>query len=207
MVTSARLSNQTVLRAQNGDRRALEVLVREASPGVYRFILSMVRSEEEARELTQETFLKAIKHLDRYDPHYSFTTWLYRIARNLCIDRSRRLSHRHWWRGRSREDGLDDRGDPVENAPDRHASQLDLLLADERRRLLEDALAALKPTYREVLVLYHFEELSYQEIAHVLGIPIGTVMNRIFRARRQLQKRLSRHAVFARGAAAREVKS
>ncbi len=194
-MTSASPSNQTVLRARNGDPRALEAIVRQASPGIYRYVLSMVRSEEEARELTQETFLKAIKHLDRYDPRYSFMTWLYRIARNLCIDRARRLSH---WRRQLPRAGDEEDGDPIENEADPQDSQLDRLLAHEQRWILDQAMAQLKPNYREVLVLYHIEELSYQEIARVLGIPIGTVMNRIFRARKQLHKILRHYAVFQR---------
>ncbi len=182
-----RFAEKTVERARQGDKEALEKLVREASPGVFRFILNMVRSEEEARDLTQETFLRAVRHLDRYDPAYSFNTWLYRIARNLCIDRARRSSRWRWSPGGR---GDDDRGDPMCDHPDPRESQLDELLDQERRRILEGAVGRLKPKYREVIVLYHFEELSYQEIARVLGIPLGTVMNRIFRARRQLRAAL-----------------
>lgn len=173
--------------AQAGDQGALEQLIREASPGIYRFTLRMTRSEEEARELTQETFLRMIRNLDRYDATYGVNTWLYRIARNLCIDRSRRLSR---WRPVFRRERDEDEGDPMAEQPDEQATQLEGLLSKEMKQAVERGLRKLKPKYREVLVLFHFEELSYQYIAQVLQIPIGTVMNRIFRARQQLREEL-----------------
>lgn len=173
--------------ARAGDQGALEQLIREASPGIYRFALRMTRSEEEARELTQETFLRMIRHLDRYDATYSVNTWLYRIARNLCIDRSRRLSR---WRPVFRRERDEDEGDPMAEQADEQENQLEGLLSQEMRQAVERGLRKLKPKYREVLVLFHFEELSYQDIAQVLQIPIGTVMNRIFRARQQLREEL-----------------
>jgi len=180
-----------VARARGGDEAALEALVRAASPGVYRFILRMVRSEEDARELTQETFLRAIRNFDRYDPAYSLNTWLYRIARNLCIDRARRMSH---WR-RSEGDVEDGgAGVGVEGGVEEGGAQLDRVLEGERRARLERAVEALKPKYREVILLYHYEEMTYQEMAKVLGIPLGTVMNRLFRARKQLRKLLESEA-------------
>lgn len=176
--------SQRILLARQGNPEALTELIRELSPGIFRFAQRMTRSDEEARDITQETFLKMIKNLDRYDPTWPFSTWVYRIARNLCIDRSR---HRSRWRFNFFRRDEDDEDDPMAELPDNRDSQLTSLLSRETGSVIEEALQKLKPAYREVLVLYHFEELSYQDIASVLQIPIGTVMNRIFRARQQLK--------------------
>lgn len=174
-------------RARRGDESALTTVIREMTPGIYRFTLRMTRSEEEARDITQETFLKMMRNLDRYDPTFNFNTWVYRIARNLCIDRSRHASR---WKFIFQRNPEEDEGDPMAELPDGGDSQLDGLLSREVHGALDRALQKLKPAYREVLVLFHFEDLSYQEIAQVLQIPIGTVMNRIFRARQQLREEL-----------------
>ncbi|MFM7204082.1 MAG: RNA polymerase sigma factor [Myxococcota bacterium] len=185
----APLDPQTVTLAQKGDPAALTALVQALSPGIFRFALRMARSEEEARDITQDTFLRMIKSLDRYDPAWSFSTWVYRIARNLCIDKARHKSRwRFRWPSRNTEELEEE--DPMSELPDGKDSQLDRLLSLEVGETLEQALLKLKPNYREILVLYHFEELSYQDIAQVLGLPLGTVMNRIFRARQQLRELL-----------------
>lgn len=185
----APLDPHTIQLAQRGDPAALTALVQALSPGILRFSLRMTRSEEEARDITQETFLRMIKSLDRYDASWSFSTWVYRIARNLCIDKAR---HKSRWRFRwpSRRDEDTEEEDLMAELPDGADSQLDRLLSVEVGATLEQALLKLKPNYREILVLYHFEELSYQDIAQVLQLPLGTVMNRIFRARQQLRELL-----------------
>ncbi len=132
----------------------------------------MVRQPEDAAELTQEVMLRALRHLGGYDPARPFSTWIYAIARNACID--------HLRKHRARP-GLD------REVPDRSAGPEDRAAAAERARHLQAALDELPPLYREVLLLYHYEHLKYREIAEVLDIPIGTVMNRIFRARRKLR--------------------
>lgn len=178
----------TIALAKAGQPEALTEIIQGISPGIYRFALRMTRSEEEARDVTQDTFLKMMKNLDRYDPTYPFTTWVYRIARNLCIDRSR---HKSRWRFNFfKRQEEDDEEDPMADLPDTSATQLEQLLGRELGSSLEQALTKLKPNYREIVVLYHFEELSYQDIAQVLQIPIGTVMNRLFRARQQLRELL-----------------
>lgn len=172
------------------DPQVLDALVRQYTPGIYRFARRMTRSEEEAWDITQETFLRMVAHLDSYDPAFPFQTWLFRIARNLCVDRARR--HTRWkfsFFRRTQEDD-DSQEDSMAQLPATQDSALEDLLKSERSRVLDEALQKLKGPYKEVLVLYHFEELSYQDIATVLSIPIGTVMNRIFRARQQLKELL-----------------
>jgi RNA polymerase sigma-70 factor (ECF subfamily) len=117
--------------------------------------------------------VKVLRNLDRYDPNRKFSTWVFGIARNTCIDEHRRRKRRAW----------DEPGDVIDPRP----SPLQTTTQAQRSELLLSAIQKLTPLYREVLVMYHFEHLKYAEIAEVLDVPIGTVMNRIFRARRKLR--------------------
>lgn len=178
-----------ILAGREGDAQALDRLVRMHSAGIYRFVFRLVRHEQDARDITQEVFLRMIRNLHRYDPSYRFETWLYRIARNLCFDRGRRKQRWKFafWSREAEEDGQD----PIEALPDASPDALDATLHREVGRELEAGIATLRPAYKEILVLYHFEELTYQEISQVLEIPMGTVMNRLFRARQALRKTLT----------------
>ena len=133
----------------------------------------MLGNDEDARDAAQDTLVKVLKNLHRYDPKRKFSTWVFGIARNTCIDEHRRRKRRAW----------DEPGDVIDPRPDAlvHTTR------DQRATQIHGAIAHLSPLYREVLVLYHFEHLKYREIAEILDIPIGTVMNRIFRARNKLR--------------------
>lgn len=133
----------------------------------------MLTNDEDARDVAQETLVKMLRSLDQYDPGRKFSTWVFGIARNACIDEHRRRKRRSW----------DEPGDLVDErpTPDQDLSRV------QRAARLQEALNTLPPMYREVLVLYHFEHLKYQEIADILELPMGTVMNRIFRARKKLR--------------------
>jgi len=133
----------------------------------------MMSNEQDARDVTQETMVKILKNLHRYDSRWRFSTWIISIARNTCIDEFRRRRRRSY----------DEPPEVVDDGP-----SPDEITAQQRRATrLHQALSKLPPLYREVLVLYHFEHRKYREIADILEIPIGTVMNRIFRARRKLR--------------------
>jgi RNA polymerase sigma-70 factor (ECF subfamily) len=119
--------------------------------------------------------IKVLRNLHRYDRQRSFSTWVFGIARNTCIDEHRRRKRRSY-------DEPNDR-DLVDAGP----TPLQTLHRRQQADQLHHALDQLPQMYREVLVLYHFEHLKYAEIAETLDIPIGTVMNRIFRARRKLR--------------------
>lgn len=136
-------------------------------------------NDEDAGDAAQETLVKVLRNLDRYDPTRSFATWVFGIARNTCIDEHRRRKRRAW----------DEPGDVVDVAPSplQHAARF------QRAELLERALTGLPPMYREILVLYHFEHRKYTEIADILELPLGTVMNRIFRARKKLRALYEEH--------------
>ena len=142
---------------------------------MYRFCYRMLRNEQDARDCTQDTLMKVMRHLDRFKPQLRFSTWVFGIARNTCIDEYRR---------RKRLVSLPPDRDVKDNSP----SPLDETSRSGRAARLHEAMAQLPDMYREILVLYHFEHLKYSEIADVLNIPMGTVMNRIFRARKRLRK-------------------
>ncbi len=140
---------------------------------IFRFVYRILRNEQDARDVTQDTLIKVMKNLHRYDPTRKFSTWVFGIARNTAIDEIRRR----------KRIAPAPKKEPVATGPD----PLEQTERAERARRLHSALEDLPPKYREILVLYHFEHLKYREIADALEIPIGTVMNRIFRARRKLR--------------------
>lgn len=134
----------------------------------------MLTNDEDAGDAAQETLVKVLRSLDRYDPSRPFSTWVFGIARNTCIDEHRRRVKRRTM-------------DESREAADPTASPLLDAARYQQAEVLDRALSELAPLYREVLVLYHFEHRKYSEIADILGLPLGTVMNRIFRARKRLR--------------------
>jgi RNA polymerase sigma-70 factor (ECF subfamily) len=147
--------------------------VQRFTPVVFRYARRMLRDEQDARDATQDTLVKVLRSLHRYNDNWRFSTWVIGIARNTCIDEFRKRRRRSDYEAPE----VTDPGP----GPDSLAARN--LRADRLHEALDD----LSPLYRDVLVLYHFEHLKYQEIADLLAIPIGTVMNRIFRARRKLR--------------------
>ncbi len=162
-----------ILAACAGDEAARDWIVRHYTPPIYRFCYRLLRNEQDARDVSQETLLRVLRNLHRYDPKHRFTTWAFTIARNACIDLQRKRKRIGPWTDR----------EVVDTAPSPLAQTQQRIRAER----LERALQELPDMYREILVLYHFEHLKYTEIAAVLDIPLGTVMNRIFRARRKLR--------------------
>lgn len=180
-------TNELILRAQTGDQVAYTELVRRYEPQVQAVCLKMVHNQETARDLTQETFVKAFSALDSFDRSFTFSTWLYKIARNTCIDHFRRSKLETYSLDapvRTHEGQMErDFPSPL-HTPERY------LLMKERGRLISEAIDGLPEKYREVIRLRHTQELPYEEIAEILGVPLGTVKARLFRARELLKKRL-----------------
>lgn len=160
-------------RAREGDDQARAWLVERWSAPMYRFCRRMLHNDEDARDAAQDTLVKVLRSLEQYDPQRSFSTWAFGIARNTCIDEYRRRTRRAW----------EEPTEVVDTAP----TPLARTAQNQEAEMLTAALDDLQPLYREVLVLYHFEHLKYGEIAEALEIPMGTVMNRIFRARQKLR--------------------
>jgi RNA polymerase sigma-70 factor (ECF subfamily) len=163
-----------IAAAAAGDPVSRAWLLHQHGAPVFRFCLHMLANEEDAQDAAQETMIKVLRNLDRYDPTWRFSTWVFGIARNTCIDEHRRRARRRT-------------SSEVEIA-DTAASPLELTDRERKAMRLRESLRRLPALYREVLVLYHFEQLKYREIAEILGLPLGTVMNRIFRARRRLRE-------------------
>lgn len=167
--------SECIARAQRGDVSAFSELVSRFQDRIYRFLVRLTRSSDDARDLTQETFLRAFQSLPRWAPDARFTTWLFRIARNLAFD----LLRRH---KRVEFVALEEDASIVDTAqgPD------DVLQTAQRLRLLEAALLRLPAEHREILLLREIEDMTYDDIADVLGLNLGTVKSRIARARSAL---------------------
>lgn len=178
-------------RIRRGDRQAFRVLVDRYQRRVYTLALGFVRDPDEARDVSQEAFLKVYRHLDTFHGQSNFYTWLYRITVNLCIDLRRKA-------GRGNQSEFDERiahdeaGSPADQiSPGRlRFDPAKALHNRELRERLNAALEQLSETHRSVLLLREVEGLSYKEIAEVLECPEGTVMSRLFHARRQMQQLL-----------------
>jgi RNA polymerase sigma-70 factor (ECF subfamily) len=173
--------------ALEGDEDAFGILVRRYQRRLTAFLSQLVGDMELARELSQEAFVRAWSALERFDPRYRFSTWLFRIAHNLGIDqlRRRRLQTTPLYR-------TDSDGEEVEVVvPDLEKDPLGHLensaLASELRQIID----GLRPEYRELVLLRHFAGLSYQEIADFTEMPLGTVKNKLFRAHSVLRRALA----------------
>jgi len=168
------------MRKQNLE--AFRALVEEYKERAVNAAMRMVGNQQDALELSQEAFAKAFFAFDRFDASRSFYTWFYRILANTCTSflRKKVRAARHI-RKRIPLEGV---------ANPRPADPGAIAERDEQKRALWAAITRLHAPYRDVIVLRHFEELSYREIADVLECPIGTVMSRLFDARRQLRMEL-----------------
>jgi RNA polymerase sigma factor (sigma-70 family) len=176
-----------IAAALNGDQKAYTLLVDTHRVAVFHIVNRIVHNDEAARDLVQETFMKAFGSLATYRSEFRFSTWLYKIAANSSIDylRKRRIQALSL-------DAPMDTGDgqlEIEVPDETHNPEL-LLVRKQQRFSIEEAIDSLPPKYREVIVYRHKDDKSYEEIADLLGIPVGTVKARIFRARELLKRKL-----------------
>jgi len=175
---------ESILAGQEDDFR---ILVLRYQQRVANYLTRILRNQDEAIEVSQEVFLRVYRALDRFDASYRFSTWLFRVAQNAAIDlmRKRRLKlvslHRP-------ETG-DSEGGDWEFASDDQGPYGDLRNR-ERGSAILTAVAALKGEYRELVELRHFAEMSYDEIAELKEMPLGTVKNKLFRGRQMLKEQL-----------------
>jgi RNA polymerase sigma-70 factor (ECF subfamily) len=169
--------------AQKGDMLAFEELVARHRDKIYARAYSMMRNEEEAIDLSQEAWVKAWQRLAQFQGDSSFATWLTRIVINLCLDQIRRQKRQ---RAESIE-AMDEESGGVERQMEPIITNpTERLERGELRKRIDEAMAKLSNEHRTVLVLHEFEELEYKEIAKVMGCSIGTIMSRLFYARRRL---------------------
>lgn len=166
-------------RALNGDSRAYTELLNRYRDSVYYVMLRMISNPSDAEDLTIEAFGKAFHNLAKYVPSHAFSTWLFRIATNNCIDFMRRKSQspRPFDHDEGEEDEVEATVASDMIAPD------ELMINRETAASLNRIVKTLKPRYRRLIELRYFEDYSYDEIANELSLPIGTVKARLFRAK------------------------
>lgn len=171
---------EDVRKARRGDSNAFAALVRSMQRQVYGLCLRLLRTEAEAAEVAQETFLRAYQNLDRYDDSRPFDLWVLTIARNQCLDLLRR-------RQKMRTEDVDDHSHAL---PSSEPTLEEGAIARQERKSLEDAMATLSVDDREVLALYYVQKRTTKEIAEVMDVAPGTIMARLFRAREKLRTRM-----------------
>ncbi len=187
------VDQELVERAKQGDHKAFRKLVERYQRKVYTIAFGVVRNPDTAMDVTQDAFVKVHRHLPNFKGNSSFYTWLYRIVINLCIDKKRRQA-------RAAEVDYDDtlsHGDGFTDGPTLASTGIDSpLKAAQRKELIahmDQALDTLSDDHREILMLREVEGLSYEELSETLGIAKGTVMSRLFHARKNFQRSLSRY--------------
>ncbi len=189
----ADLSDDVLVAAiLDGQEELFQTLVERYQTRLFRFITRYTGDAEDARDVTQEVFLKVYTALDTFDPRYRFSTWLFRIGGNAAIDHLRRRKVRPLpLEIRRNEDG---EPVPIELA-DAHADPLEDLTRSRLRLELDTAIEKLPDDYRELISLRHYGELPYEEIAQLKGMPLGTLKNKLFRARQALRDLLPKTTV------------
>ncbi|MGH9361262.1 MAG: RNA polymerase sigma factor [Thermoanaerobaculia bacterium] len=170
-----------------GDRERFGDLVERYQGRLVNYLFRLLRNLDEAHELAQEVFLKVYQVLDRYDPQYKFSTWLFRVAQNAAIDQIRR--RRLKLVSLAQEDAAGEARDWDLPSPER--GPYAHLRNQERGEALQEAIDALPWEYRELILLRHYGELPYEEIARLKRMPLGTVKNKLFRGRQMLKQRLA----------------
>jgi len=179
--------NFLIKKALAGDQKAYDALLKRYQNGIYNMIYQMIKNREETEDLVQETFIKAFHSLASYNDNFAFSTWLYKIAFNNCIDTIRKKKLKtlsidkpiQFSEGEAKHEIRDDSRSPESS-----------FLFTERKKIIQKTINSLPERYRSVIILRHQEERSYEEISVILNITLGTVKARIFRAREMLKKKL-----------------
>lgn len=169
--------------AQKGDTEAFEELLFRHRDKIYARAMMMMRNEEEAMDLSQEAWVKSWQRLHQFQGDSSFATWMTRIVINLCLDQIRRQKK---MRAESIEQIEEEAGGVERQMPVEHVNPIEGLEKEELRKRIDEAMAKLTDAHRTVLVLHEFQGMEYKEIARKVGISIGTVMSRLFYARRRM---------------------
>jgi RNA polymerase sigma-70 factor (ECF subfamily) len=176
--------------ASSGDKGAFARLVEKHKQSVYGLCYRLLGASEESRDAAQEAFVRAYTGIRAFDARQPFAAWVLRIARNHCIDLLRRRRPTLALEARSDEP---EAGVAPELRDHFAVTGEDAVQAQEAQRDLDRAVAALPPRYREVIALFHVQHKSYAEIADAMGVPMGTVMTWLHRARKQLKDSLLEH--------------
>ena len=180
----AKQDYRLVMLAKNGDQKAYAELLGRYRDAIYFMLLKMVNNKSDAEDLTIEAFGKAFKNIEQYSPNFAFSTWLFKIASNNCIDFLRKKKGNLI----SLDSGGTDNSEQDAPMP-LQASTLDpeeKMIKLQKAKLMHTIVDKLKPRYRKLIELRYFKEYSYEEIATELELPIGTVKAQLFRARELL---------------------
>jgi len=176
-----------VCRARDeGDEKAYAELMGKYRDSIYYMMLKMVKNGDDADDLTIEAFGKAFNRIDQYTPKYAFSTWLFRIATNNCIDFIRKKKMVTFSIDKTRDDG--EGGGLSYDIKSETLNPEERLVRKQKIKIMREIVDQLKPRYRELVVLRYFREFSYEEIATETELPLGTVKAQLFRARAQLYK-------------------
>lgn len=191
VVSSNTLEDMELLRqARTGSEKAFERLLKKYRKSVYYMLLKMVNNPDDAEDLTQEAFAKAFAAIHKFDATFAFSTWLFRIATNNAIDfiRKRRIQTISLSSGYENDDG-----DNIQfDVRDENHNPGEIILRQQRANALNKAIANLPEKYRQLVDLRYFQELSYEEIAAELNLPLGTVKAQLFRSRELLIDQLGK---------------
>jgi RNA polymerase sigma-70 factor (ECF subfamily) len=177
-----------IKKALRGDRRAFEELMRKYEKKIFSFVVRMVRNEDTAVDLTQDFFFKIFTVLEKYNFEYKFSTWAYRICYNLVID--------HIRKNQAQVDSLDDETvssrDMLDSDNVSREDGFKALAREETRDYVWRVVDEIPLKFRELILLRYIQDLKYEEIAEITSLPVGTVKNRIFKAKEILKQEMEK---------------
>ncbi|MDT8401833.1 MAG: sigma-70 family RNA polymerase sigma factor [Bacteroidales bacterium] len=174
--------------AIDGNEKAYAELMNRYRDSIYYMLLKMVNNPSDADDLTIEAFGKAFKNIQLYTPNYAFSTWLFRIATNNCIDFIRKKKSAP----AAMEQQQDEQDDPASNLQSEMPGPEEEMMQQQKIRHLTNVVSQLKPKYRRLIELRYYKEYSYEEISNELNLPLGTVKAQIFRAKELLYNILNK---------------
>ncbi len=180
---------EAVRRILNGDNSGFDILQKKYMRIITSLIRRMIHNEEDVRDLTQDTFIKAYKAIQSFQFGYSFSSWIYKIASNTCIDflRKKRLNEVSLTQKSNSDEEFEIEIEDKSYLPDMK------VMTEEKSRALHDAIEKLPENYREIIKLRHEIEMDYADIAKKMNLPLGTVKAHLFRARKQLFCQLKKY--------------
>jgi len=182
--------NLVIEQCLNGQQSSFSELIDKYKNLVFNLAYRMTNNLDDAEDISQEVFIRVYKSLYNFNPNYKFSTWLYQVTLNICRDRFRK--------GKIPSVSLDsplnkdDQKDFSSLIPDNENDPEEIFLQTEQTNFINDLISSLPPKYREVIVLRHLRDLSYDEMSKILNISIGSVKSRLFRARGLLKNKLPR---------------
>lgn len=181
----ARYDLELVEKAVEGDQKAYAELMARYRDAIYFMLLKMINNKTDAEDLTIEAFGKAFKNLKQYSPNYAFSTWLFKIASNNCIDYLRKKRNNHISIDGSTT-SEEKETEPQVHLKDETPDPEEFMIREQKVGLMRTIVKKLKPRYRTLIELRYFKEYSYEEISEELDLPLGTVKAQLFRARELL---------------------